>query len=179
MRIGKTPESVRKPMGMETRLVCEEYEIRAQNGGDPYNGFLIIETVKDNPKEKTIHFRGIRGQDIRQCYMEMTHNTIDKDGNVKTLPLFADIDVRTPKYTFSHPNGLLFATQFAQIALVILEKAAFEDMQVKGFVQKPECAFARHSLGEYSTFASIADDSFRSPPLLTLSSTEKSQCNAL
>ena len=81
---------------------------------------------------------------------------MDKDGNVKTLPLFADIDVRTPKYTFSHPNGLLFATQFAQIALVVTEKAAFEDLRMKGFVQK-DCAFAGHSLGEYSALASIAD----------------------
>ncbi|KAG8213088.1 hypothetical protein J3R82DRAFT_11484 [Butyriboletus roseoflavus] len=119
-------------------------------------GFSIIEIVKDNPKEKTIHFGGIKGQAIRQRYMDMTYDTMDKDGTVKTLPLFADIDVRTPKYTFSHPNGLLFATQFAQIALVVTEKAAFEDMRAKGFVQK-DCAFAGHSLGEYSALASIAD----------------------
>ncbi|KIJ66907.1 hypothetical protein HYDPIDRAFT_174219 [Hydnomerulius pinastri MD-312] len=119
-------------------------------------GFSIVEIVKDNPKEKTIHFGGIKGQAIRQRYMDMTYDTMDKDGNVKTLPLFADIDARTPKYTFSHPNGLLFATQFAQIALVVTEKAAFEDMRAKGFVQK-DCAFAGHSLGEYSALASIAD----------------------
>jgi len=104
-------------------------------------GFSIVEIVKDNPKEKTIHFGGIKGQAIRQRYMDMTYDTMDKDGHVKTLPLFADIDVRTSKYTFSHPNGLLFATQFAQIALVVTEKAAFEDMRMKGFVQK-DCAFA-------------------------------------
>ncbi|KAI6129042.1 hypothetical protein EDD16DRAFT_1516096, partial [Pisolithus croceorrhizus] len=119
-------------------------------------GFSIIEIVKDNPKDKTIHFGGIKGQAIRQRYMDMTYDTMDKDGNVKTLPLFSDIDVRTPKYTFSHPNGLLFATQFAQIALVVTEKAAFEDMRAKGFVQK-DCAFAGHSLGEYSALASMAD----------------------
>jgi fatty acid synthase subunit beta len=50
---------------------------------------------------------------------------------------------------------LLFATQFAQIALVVTEKAAFEDISHKGFVQK-DCAFAGHSLGEYSAL-SIAD----------------------
>ena len=88
--------------------------------------------------------------------MEMTYNTMDKDGHVKTLPLFADIDVRCPKYTSSHPGGLLFATQFAQIALALSEKAAFEDMHVKGFVRK-DCTFAGHSLGEYSALASIAD----------------------
>jgi fatty acid synthase subunit beta len=68
--------------------------------------------------------------------MEMTYDTMDKDDQVKTLPLFADIDVRCPKYTFSHPTGFLYATQFAQIALVVTEKAAFEDMRVRGFVQK-------------------------------------------
>ena len=119
-------------------------------------GFSIIEIVKDNPKQKTIHFGGLKGQAIRQRYIDMTYDTMDKDGNVKTLPLFADIDARTPKYTFSHPNGLLFATQFAQIALVVTEKASFEDMRTKGFVQK-DCAFAGHSLGEYSALASIAD----------------------
>ena len=88
--------------------------------------------------------------------MDMTYDTMDKDGHVKTLPLFADIDVRHPKYTFSHPGGLLFVMQFAQIALIVTEKAAFEDMRVKGFVQK-DCAFAGHSLGEYSALTSIAD----------------------
>ncbi|KAH9945014.1 fatty acid synthase [Epithele typhae] len=119
-------------------------------------GFSIVEIVKDNPKEKTIHFGGIKGQVIRQRYMDMTYDTMDKDGNVKTLPLFGDINVRTQRYTFSHPNGLLFATQFAQIALVVTERAAFEDMRSKGLVQK-DSAFAGHSLGEYSALASIAD----------------------
>jgi fatty acid synthase subunit alpha, fungi type len=119
-------------------------------------GFSIIEIVKDNPKSKTIHFGGIKGQAIRERYMDMNYDTMDKNGNVKTLPLFADINNRTSRYTFSHPNGLLFATQFAQIALVVTEKASFEDMRSKGFVQK-NCAFAGHSLGEYSALASIAD----------------------
>ena len=81
---------------------------------------------------------------------------MDKEDNVKTLPLFGDINVRTQRYTFSHPAGLLFATQFTQIAIVVTECSAFEDMRSKGFVQK-ESAFAGHSLGEYSALASIAD----------------------
>jgi fatty acid synthase subunit alpha, fungi type len=36
-------------------------------------GFSIVEIVKDNPKEKTIHFGGIKGQAIRQRYMDMTY----------------------------------------------------------------------------------------------------------
>src|ERR1700733_11236311 len=68
-------------------------------------GFSIIDIVKHKPKKKTIHFGGIKGQAIRQRYIDI----------VKTLPLFTDINVRTQRYTFSHPNGLLFATQLAQI----------------------------------------------------------------
>ena len=29
-------------------------------------GFSIVEIIKDNPKEKTIHFGGIKGQAIQQ-----------------------------------------------------------------------------------------------------------------
>ncbi|KAG1725865.1 MaoC like domain-containing protein, partial [Suillus occidentalis] len=44
------------------------------------SGFSIVEIVKDNPKEKTIHFGGIKAQAIRQRYMDMTYDTMDKDG---------------------------------------------------------------------------------------------------
>ena len=86
----------------------------------------------------------------------MTCDTLYKKGNVETLPLFADMNNRTSCYTFSHPTGLLFATQIAQIALVITEKATFEDMHSQGFVQKGY-TFTGHSLGEYSAPASNAD----------------------
>jgi len=52
--------------------------------------------------------------------------------------------------------GFLFATQFAQIALVIMAHPAFEDLLSKGFVQ-PDATFAGHSLGEFSALASVAD----------------------
>ena len=119
-------------------------------------GFSIVDIVKNNPKELTIHFGGIKGQAIRQRYMDLTYDTIDAEGNVKTQPLFSDIDLYTTSYTFSHPQGLLFATQYTQIALVVTEKAAFDDMKSKGLID-PEAAFAGHSLGEYSALAAIAD----------------------
>ncbi|EGF98545.1 uncharacterized protein MELLADRAFT_79679 [Melampsora larici-populina 98AG31] len=125
-----------------------------RNLGEVY-GFSIPEIVRNNPKEKVVHFGGIKGHGIRQRYMEMSYQTTDKDGNVKTLPLFGDIDLRTSQYTFSSPTGLLYATQFAHIALVVTEKAAFEDMREKGLVQVG-AAFAGHSLGEYSALASMA-----------------------
>jgi malonyl CoA-acyl carrier protein transacylase len=119
-------------------------------------GFSIVDIVKNNPKELTIHFGGIKGQAIRQRYMDLTYDTVDKEGQLKTLPLFGDIDLYTTSYTFSHPQGLLFATQYTQIALVVTEKAAFDDMRAKGLVAT-DAAFAGHSLGEYSALAAIAD----------------------
>ncbi|ODO06611.1 hypothetical protein I350_03968 [Cryptococcus amylolentus CBS 6273] len=119
-------------------------------------GFSIVDIVKNNPKELTIHFGGIKGQAIRQRYMDLTYDTIDESGAVKTLPLFGDIDLYTTSYTFSHPQGLLFATQYTQIALVVTEKAAFDDMKAKGLIDQ-NASFAGHSLGEYSALAAIAD----------------------
>ncbi|KAJ9117347.1 hypothetical protein QFC24_006441 [Naganishia onofrii] len=119
-------------------------------------GFSIVDFVKNNPKELTIHFGGVKGQANRQRYMDLTSDMVDKDGQIKTLPVFGDIDLYTTRYTFSHHQGLLFATQYTQIALVVTEKAAFDDMKAKGLVE-PEAAFAGQSLGEHSALAAIAD----------------------
>ena len=62
----------------------------------------------------------------------------------------------TLQHTFTHPKGLLLATQFAQIALVIMSRAAFEDILSKGLVQ-PDAGFAGYSLGELFALASVAD----------------------
>ena len=86
----------------------------------------------------------------------MTYDTLDKDDKREDAPLFTDINIRTQRYAFHHPNSLLFATQFAQIALVVTEKAAFDDMHSKGLIQC-NSAFTSHSLGEYSALALIAD----------------------
>lgn len=71
-------------------------------------GFSIIEIIKDNQKVKTIHFGGIKGQTIHQQYMDMSHDMMDKDGNVKTLPLstsrHSNILSITPMACFLPPN---------------------------------------------------------------------------
>jgi fatty acid synthase subunit alpha len=86
--------------------------------------------------------------------MEMSYDTTDKDGSIKSFPLLADINICTLQLTFTHPKGLLFATQSVQIALVVTSRAAFEDMRSKGLVQ-PGAAFAGHSLGEFSALAAV------------------------
>jgi fatty acid synthase subunit alpha len=116
-------------------------------------GFSIVEIVRKNLKKKTIHFGGIKDQEIRECY---TYDTTDEDGNIKSLPLFADISVRTLQHTFTHPKGLFFTTQFMQIALVVTSRAALGDMRSKGLVQ-PGAPFAGHSLGGFPALAAVAD----------------------
>ncbi|KAH9953906.1 acyl transferase domain-containing protein, partial [Lactifluus volemus] len=95
---------------------------------------LSMHLLAKNPKTKTIHFGGIKGQPIREQYMEMTYDTTDRGGNIRTLLLLADINVRTLQHTFIHPNGYA----------------------LESFVQ-PDAAFADHSLGEFSALASVAD----------------------
>jgi malonyl CoA-acyl carrier protein transacylase len=60
-----------------------------------------------------------------------------------------------PQHIITHPKGLLFATQFALIALAVTSRAAFEGIRSKGLVQ-PDAAFAGHSLGD-SALAFVAN----------------------
>jgi 3-oxoacyl-ACP reductase-like protein/malonyl CoA-acyl carrier protein transacylase/acyl dehydratase len=119
--------------------------------------FSIIDIVKNNPETKTVYFGGFLGQRIRDRYMAMTYDTVDSEGKLKKLALFPDINLTSTSYSFSSPNGLLFSTQFAQIALVVTEKASFDHLKAMGLVGKSLSAFAGHSLGEYSALASITD----------------------
>lgn len=119
-------------------------------------GFSIIDIVKNNPKELTIHFGGPRGQRIKKNYTSMIYEVVDNDGRNISMPIFKDITDDSTFYTFISPTGLLSATQFTQPALTLMEKAAFDDMKRKGLVQQ-NAAFGGHSLGEYSALAAIAN----------------------
>jgi fatty acid synthase subunit beta len=119
-------------------------------------GLSIIDIVKNNPKELTVHFGGPRGKAIRQNYMSMTFETVNADGTIKSEKIFKEVDETTTSYTYRSPAGLLSATQFTQPALTLMEKASFEDMRAKGLVQR-DSSFAGHSLGEYSALAALAD----------------------
>ncbi|KAJ9060861.1 fatty acid synthase alpha subunit Lsd1 [Entomophthora muscae] len=121
-----------------------------------FYGFSILDIVRNNPKQRTVHFGGAKGKLILKNYMDMRYDIVLDDGSVKTLPLFPTINERSSSYTFKSPNGLLSSTQFTQPALTLMEKAAFEDMRMKGLVQC-NCPFAGHSLGEYSALASLGE----------------------
>lgn len=119
-------------------------------------GLSIIDIVKNNPRELTIHFGGPRGKAIRENYMSMTFESVNADGSIKSEKIFKEVNENTSSYTYRSPTGLLSATQFTQPALTLMEKASFEDMRSKGLVQR-DSSFAGHSLGEYSALAALAE----------------------
>ena len=146
-------------MGMDlygSSPVAKEVWDRADRHFMENYGLSIIDIVKNNPKELTIHFGGPRGKAIRQNYMAMTFESINADGSIKSEKIFKEITESTNSYTYRSPTGLLSATQFTQPALTLMEKASFEDMRIKGLIQR-DSSFAGHSLGEYSALASIAE----------------------
>ena len=85
----------------------------------------------------------------------MTYEAIDKAGN-KTTKHFFDIHMHSPSYTYRHPKGLLFSTEFAQPALTVMEKASFDDMAQRGLISE-NSKYAGHSLGEYAALSAIAN----------------------
>ncbi len=115
-------------MGMDLYAkspVAKEVWDRADRHFMDNYGLSIINIVKNNPKELTIHFGGPRGKAIRQNYMAMTFESINADGSIKSEKIFKEINENTTSYTYRSPTGLLSATQFTQPALTLMEKAAF------------------------------------------------------
>lgn len=107
-------------------------------------GFSILQIVRDNVKEHTIYFGGQKGESIRNNYQQLKQHVQVKEGNsmiIREVPLFPDITPTTSSYTFKHPEGLLFATQFSQPALVLVELAAFLDMKEKVKKKKNQLNF--------------------------------------
>ncbi|CCH45960.1 fatty acid synthase [Wickerhamomyces ciferrii] len=118
-------------------------------------GFSIIDIVKNNPEELTVHFGGEKGRAIKKNYTQMTFETI-VDGKIVSEKIFKSIDEKTTSFKFQNPGGLISATQFTQPALTLMEKASFEDLKAKGLIPA-DCIFAGHSLGEYASLASLAE----------------------
>ncbi|KAJ3389073.1 3-oxoacyl-[acyl-carrier-protein] synthase, partial [Entophlyctis sp. JEL0112] len=118
-------------------------------------GVSILEIVQSNPLQKTVYFGGVKGAAIRSHYRQLMYETV-LEGKLRSLPLFAAIEENTPSYTFSHPSGLLSATQFTQPALTLMEFASFQDMKANGVVPT-DCVFAGHSLGEYAGLSAVGE----------------------
>lgn len=146
-------------MGMDlynSSPVAKEVWDRADRHFVDNYGFSIVDIVKNNPNELTIHFGGAKGRKIRDNYISMMFETIGEDGEIRSEKIFKEIDHTTTSHTFMSPTGLLSATQFTQPALTLMEKASYEDIKSKGLVPS-DVMFAGHSLGEYSALSSLAN----------------------
>ena len=119
-------------------------------------GISILDIVRDNPEKVKVHFGGVRGRELRRKYMSMQNQVQNADGKLESKPMFPTINESTTHFTHSSPQGLLFATQFAQPALAIMEMAVFRDLQASGVIDA-EVHFTGHSLGEWVALACVTD----------------------
>ncbi len=113
------------------------------------SGFSLLDIVRNDPKTLTVYFGGKRGRKIRDNYLAMTHKVILSNGKEAEKPIIKGLTPDSHSYTFRDERGLLFSTQFAQPALVLMELAELEHLRSVGLVQE-NAVFAGHSLGEYS-----------------------------
>ncbi|CCI41838.1 unnamed protein product [Albugo candida] len=143
-------------MGMdryEVSSISRETWNRGEKHLEQMFGFSILDIVRKNPSQITIHFGGRNGRRIRENYMKLK---CEKPETGESVPLIPEINERTQSFTFSAPEGLLFATQFSQPALVLLEKAMFCEIKKAQLIGN-DSAFAGHSLGEYAGLCSFAE----------------------
>ncbi|CAI7663228.1 unnamed protein product [Penicillium pancosmium] len=118
-------------------------------------GFQLRKIVCENPTELVIRFGGPRGRQLRQNYMQMVYE-IPEDGTIHLRRMFPEVSAETAAYRFRYPGGLLFATQFAQPALTVMEMASYQDAASRQVVPQ-KAVFAGHSLGEYAALAAVTD----------------------
>ncbi|KAF2259032.1 fatty acid synthase-like protein beta subunit [Lojkania enalia] len=143
--------SQRPGMGIEAYAAHSEVKAiwdRAEAYLQRQFGFSLLKIVRENPQTLTIHFGGQRGRRIRQNYLTMLSELRDPTLLSNTL------HPHSPSYTFHKAQGLLYSTQFAQPALVVMEMAQFAHLQARGMVQS-DARFAGHSLGEYAALGSF------------------------
>ena len=119
-------------------------------------GFSILDIVRNDPKQITIHFRGVIGRKLRSNYIAMKSRKVSSDGSLIEDCMIQGLTAESTSHTFQDERGLLYSTQFAQPAIVLMELAAYEDLKSRGLVQK-HSPFAGHSLGEYAALGTIAE----------------------
>ncbi|KAJ2160602.1 fatty acid synthase alpha subunit Lsd1, partial [Coemansia sp. RSA 552] len=108
----------------------------------------LLDVVRTNPTELSVHFVGRVGQQVWHNYLALS--------KLSGTPVLPDISAQSTSYTFQSPTGLLNSTQFTQVALVANAMASVADLRSQGLVQK-DALFAGHSLGEYAALAALGN----------------------
>lgn len=114
-------------------------------------GFAISRVVKENPKKLTVNFGGQKGMQVRKNYLRI-QEMVKSCATANETKLFNGLHAASRSYTFHSEDGLLSMTQFAQPAILVTEKAAFEHLKHLGRVP-PDSVFAGHSLGEFAALS--------------------------
>ncbi len=89
---------------------------------------------------------------IRQRYCEIQNTLVNGSRTPDGSQPFPGLHSQSQSYSFKAEDGLLLMTQFAQPAICVLEKAAFELLRSQELLP-PLTAFAGHSLGEYAALS--------------------------
>ncbi|KAI1329106.1 enoyl reductase domain of FAS1 [Xylariaceae sp. FL0255] len=118
-------------------------------------GFSILRIIRENPTSMTVHFRGREGQRILNNYLQMKTEITADDGTRRSVPIVPGLTADSMSHTFTEVRGLLYATTFAQPAIILSEKATLEHIRSQGLVQEG-ARFAGHSLGEHGALSSMA-----------------------
>ncbi|CBF82821.1 hypothetical protein AN3381.2 [Aspergillus nidulans FGSC A4] len=92
---------------------------------------------------------------IRQKYLDITTEVVLPNGKRVQKPVFPGLTPTSTSYTFRHPRGLLYSTQFAQPAILLFEAAAFAELRAKGYVSHG-AVYAGHSLGEFGALSALS-----------------------
>eukprot|EP00741_Cyanophora_paradoxa_P005622 tig00000912_g5450.t1 len=153
-------------VGMGMDLYASSGAARAVwDRGDRYlrdkYGFSILDIVRRNPTELTVHFGGTRGKRIRENYLTLSRYQAPVPGEEKraVAELFPGLTEASNSYTYRAPEGLLFATQFQQPAILLYDMAVYAELK-QGALLPETLAFAGHSLGEYGCLSCVVN-SFR------------------
>ncbi|KAJ2806143.1 fatty acid synthase alpha subunit Lsd1, partial [Coemansia guatemalensis] len=122
-------------------------------------GIDLLNIVRTNPTERTVHFNGRNGEQLRSNYLRFSTSTRASDADECSKPalcLLPGLTEQSTNYTFRSDTGLLHSTQFTQVALVTVAVAAVADMRSKSLVQK-NAMIAGHSLGELCALGALGD----------------------
>lgn len=163
-------------MGMElyaTSSVAKDVWNEAESFLRETYGFSILEIVKNNPKTLTVSFEDTpAGREMKRRYLalgllKMTSTGEDNSSaasmaEVASRATDAELARLPNSYTYLGSEGLLYATQFQQPAILLQETAAFVDLRSRGLVQST-AKLAGHSLGEYCTLAACLQNAQIAP----------------
>lgn len=119
------------------------------------SGFSLSDIVKRNPTTLTVNFSSRQGARVRGTYLE-AQSVLEECDPADQRVLFEGLHAKSRSFTFRHEEGMLSMTQFAQPAILVLERAAYEHLKSLGRVPR-NASFAGHSLGEFAALGCMTE----------------------